>query len=152
MGFKLGQDAKIYYCAAGIGGTPVWTLIGNVKDVTLNLQKSEADVTTRGNNGWKATVGTLKDGSVEFNMIWDTSDPAFNAFQEAYFAESGSGDEIIGVAVMDGDIETPGSQGLWADMMVTDFTRSEPLEDAITVKVTVKPTYSANPAEWVTVE
>jgi hypothetical protein len=146
MGFTLGQDAKIYFCAAGIGGTPVWTEIGNVKDVTLNLQKAEADVTTRGNNGWKATVGTLKDGSVEFNMIWDTTDAAFNAFQEAYFDNT-----VIGVAVMDGDIETNGSQGLWADMMVTDFTRSEPLEDAITVKVTVKPTYSANPADWVTI-
>jgi hypothetical protein len=37
MGVKLGLDAKLYFCAAGIGGTPTWTLLGNVKNLTLNL-------------------------------------------------------------------------------------------------------------------
>lgn len=34
----------------------------------LNLEKGEADVTTRANNGWRATKGTLKEGSIEFEM------------------------------------------------------------------------------------
>jgi hypothetical protein len=52
---------------------------------------------------------------------------------------------------MDGPVATTGSQGLWADCMITDFSRDEPLEDAIKVKVTAKPTYSTNPPQWKTV-
>src|SRR5512146_2031330 len=107
---KLGLDAKLYYCAAGIGGTPEWTELTNVKNVTLSLQKGEADVTTRANNGWKATAGTLKEGSIEFEMVWDTEDAGFTAIQTAYFTNG-----TIGLAAMDGDVETVGSQGLWAD-------------------------------------
>ena len=146
MSVKLGMDAKLYFCAAGIGGTPTWTLLANVKNVTLNLQKGEADVTTRANNGWKATAGTLKEGSIEFEMVWDTSDAGFTAIQTAYFNNT-----LIGVAAMDGAIATVGSQGLWADCMIIDFSRGEPLEEAISVKVTAKPTYSANPPIWKTV-
>lgn len=35
--------------------------------------------------------------------------------------------------------------------MVTSFSRNEPLEEAITVSVTVKPTYSVTPPAWVVV-
>jgi hypothetical protein len=34
--------------------------------------------------------------------------------------------------------------------MITNFSRNEPLEEAITASVTVKPTYSAHPPEWMT--
>ena len=146
MSVKLGMDAKLYFCVAGIGGSPTWTLLSNVKNVTLNLQKGEADVTTRANSGWKATAGTLKEGSIEFEMVWDTSDAGFTAIQQAYFANT-----LIGLAAMDGPIATNGSQGLWADCMIIDFSRDEPLEEAISVKVTAKPTYSANAPIWKTV-
>lgn len=146
MSVKLGMDAKLYFCAAGIGATPTWTELTNVKNVTLNLQKGEADVTTRANNGWKATAGTLKEGSIEFEMVWDTADAGFTALKNAYFNNS-----LIGLAAMDGPVATVGSQGLWADCMVIDFSRDEPLEEALSVKVTAKPTYSANPPIWKTV-
>lgn len=151
MSVKFGLDAKLYFCVAGIGsggggGTPTWLELSNVKNVTLSLQKGEADVTTRANNGWKATAGTLKEGSIEFEMVWDTSDTGFTAIKDAYFNNT-----AIGIAAMDGGIASPGSQGLWADCMITDFSRDEPLEDAISVKVTAKPTYSANPPVWKTV-
>jgi hypothetical protein len=146
MSVKLGLDAKLYYCVAGIGGTPTWTLLGNVKNVTLNLQKGEADVTTRANNGWKATAATLKEGSIEFEMVWDPADEGFTAIKDAYFNNT-----LLGMAAMDGPVATAGSQGLWADCAITDFTRDEPLEDAISVKVTAKPTYSVNPPVWMVV-
>jgi hypothetical protein len=146
MAVKLGLDAKLYFCVAGIGGTPTWTLLGNVKNVTLNLQKGEADVTTRANQGWRATAGTLKEGTIEFEMVWDTADAGFTAIQTAYFNNT-----LIGLAAMDGDITTNGSQGLWADCSIIDFSRDEPLEDAISVKVTAKPTYSVNAPIWKTI-
>lgn len=146
MSVKLGMEAKLYFKAEGVAGTGEWGELTNVKDVTLNLETGEADVTTRANAGWKATVATLKDGSIEFEMIWDTADAGFTAIKEAYFEN-----KALGFAVMDGDIETTGSQGLQADFSITNFSRKEPLEEAITVSVTAKPTYSATAPAWVTI-
>jgi hypothetical protein len=145
MAIKLGMDAKLYR-NTGTYGSPTWDLIGNVKDLTLSLETGEADVTTRGNGGWRATVATLKDGSLEFEMIWDTEDTDFTAIRTAFL-----GNTAVEMAVLDGLVATTGSQGLRASFMVTNFTRNEPLEEAITVSVSMKPTYSANAPAWMTV-
>jgi hypothetical protein len=144
MSVKLGLDAKMFR-NTGTYSTPVWNEIKNVRDVTLSLETGEADATTRGNNGWRATVATLKDGSVEFDMVWDSADDDFTAIRDAFLNKT-----ALELAVMDGDIATTGSQGLRASFMITNFSRNEPLEEAITASVTVKPTYSAHPPEWMT--
>ena len=145
MAIKLGMEAKLYR-NTGSYATPTWVEMINVKDVTLNLEAGEADVTTRGNNGWRATVATLKDGSIEFEMVWDTADDDFAVIRDTFLNRG-----AVELAVMDGDILTPGSQGLRALCMVTNFSRTEALEEAITVSVTVKPTFSLTPPTWVIV-
>jgi predicted secreted protein len=140
---RLGMDAKLFR-NTGSFGSPVWVEIQNVKDVTLSLEKGEADVTTRANGGWRATVGTLKEGSIEFQMVWDTEDANFTAIQEAFFDNT-----ALELAVMDGPMTDPTSQGLRASFEVFTFTRNEALEEAILVDVSVKPTYSANPPAWI---
>ena len=142
---KLGMEGKLYY-NAGSYATPDWKELKNAKDVTLNLEKGEADVTTRGNAGWKATVGTLKEGSIEFEMVWDTEDAGFTALQNAWF-----GDTPVEMAVMDGPIATSGSQGLRATMSVISFSRKEPLEEAMTASISIKPTYAEHAPEWMKV-
>lgn len=144
MATRLGMDAKLYR-NSGSYATPTWEEIGNVKDVTLNLEKGEADVTTRANNGWRATVGTLKDASIEFQMVWDTLDADFDAIRQAFF-----GNTPIEFAVMDGDMTDPDSEGLRATFDIFNFTRNEALEEAILVDVTIKPTYAPNAPEWIT--
>ncbi len=145
MAIKLGLDARIYR-NTGTFAVPIWNEIKNVKDVTLNLEAGEADVTTRGNAGWRATVATLKDASIEFEMVWDTADDDFAAIRDTFLNRG-----AMEFAVMDGDFTVTGSQGLRATCMVTNFSRNEALEEAITVSVTVKPTYAANPPSWVVV-
>ena len=137
MSIKLGMEAKLYYGAAGATAA---TELTNVKDVTLNLESGEADVTTRANAGWRATVGTLKTGSVEFEMIWDSDDAGFTAIKDAYFNNT-----PIALAILD----EAGGEGLDADFSITNFSRKEALEQAITVSVTAKPTYSTRAPAWV---
>ena len=137
MAIRLGMEAKIYH---GTAGTTATTELTNVKDVTLNLETGEADVTTRGNSGWRATVGTLKDGSVEFEMVWDSDDTGFAAIKNAYFNNT-----PIALAILDYE----NGEGLDADFSITNFSRNEPLEEAITVSVTAKPTYSTRAPAWV---
>ena len=145
MGVRLGLDAKLYR-NKGTYDTPDWEEMTNVKDLTLNLESGEADVTTRGNMGWRATVATLKDGSIEFEMVWDTADAGFTAIQQAWFNNT-----PIEFAVMDGDITTAGSQGLRATFSIIKFSRNEPLEEALSVSVSSKPTYAEHAPEWMTV-
>lgn len=141
MSVKTGMNAKLFYKVGGVAGVGDWKELSNIKDNTLNLEKGEADVTTRGNNGWKATVGTLKSGSVEFEMVWDTADDGFKALSEAYFE-----DKAIGLAILDGPSDS--GTGLIADFAITNFSRKEPLEEGMTVSVTAKPTYSATAPRW----
>jgi len=137
MAIKLGMKGKLYYGPAGSRAT---SELRNAKDVTLTLEKGEADVTTRGNEGWRATVGTLKEGSVEFEMLWDTDDLGFNAIQQAYF-----NDTPLAFAILDGE----NGHGLDADFAVMNFSRTEALEEAMAVSVTIKPTYSTRAPAWI---
>ena len=142
MALVLGLNAKLYR-NTGTYASPTWVEMTNVKNVTLNLESAEADVTTRANNGWRATVPTLKDASIEFEMVWDTEDAAFEAIQEAFLDST-----PIEVLALDGPEGTAGSQGLRATCSVLSFSRNEQLEEALMVSVNLKPTYSADAPEW----
>ncbi len=142
MAIKLGMEAKLLYKAGGQGGGGAWTALGNTRDVTLSLEAGEADVTTRANAGWRATVATLKEASVEFEMVWDTEDAGFTAIRSAFFQNAPIGFQIMDAAPPDG-------QGLQADFSITNFSRNEALEEAITVSVTAKVTYSATAPTWI---
>jgi len=140
VAIKLGMEATLNYKVGGQGGAGAWLELTNTKDVTLSLEAGEADVTTRANDGWRAIVATLKEASVEFEMVWDTGDAGFDAIKDAYLAN-----DIIGFQILDGD----SGEGLQADFMITSFSRSEALEEAIMVSVTAKVTYSATPPSWI---
>jgi len=73
-------------------------------------------------------------------MVWDTADAGFTAIKNAYLTNA-----PIGFQVRDG----AGGQGLQGDFMITAFSRSEPLEEAIRVSVTAKVTYSETPPSWI---
>ena len=66
--FLLGMNAKTYQGPAGADLASL-TEMDNVRDVTLNLEAGEADVTTRGNQGWRATAPTLRECTAEFEML-----------------------------------------------------------------------------------
>jgi hypothetical protein len=140
VAIKLGMDARLNFKAGGQGGADAWAELTNVKDVTLSLETGEADVTTRANSGWRATVATLKEATVEFEMVWDTADAGFTAIKNAFLTNA-----AIGFQVLDGD----SGSGLQADFMITNFSRNEALEEAITVSVTAKVTYSTTAPSWI---
>lgn len=144
--FILGMDAKLYYGdvllsdSVAPDGAIVWTELDNVQDVTTNLETGEADITTRANNGWRATAATLKDGSIEFEMVWKPGDSGFEALKDAWADNS-----EIALMVLDQGKTTSGAQGLASNFTVTNFTRTEPLEEAQKVSVTLKP---SSQSQW----
>jgi Phage tail tube protein len=130
--FLLGMNAKIYQ---GPTGTALASLteMANVKDVTLNLEAGEADVTTRANQGWRATAPTLRECTAEFEMLWKPGDTGFDAIKTAFLTSA-----TIRLAVLTGDSATSDTEGPLGDFSITNFSRNEPLEEGVTVNVTAK--------------
>jgi len=130
--FLLGMNAKIYQGAAG-GALATLTEMANVKDVTLNLEAGEADVTTRANQGWRATAPTLRECTAEFEMLWKPGDAGFDAVKTAFLSAG-----TIRLAVLTGDRTASGTEGPLGDFSISHFSRNEPLEEGVTVSVTAK--------------
>jgi len=122
----LGMNAQLFY---GTSGTRALNEMTNVREVTITMSAGEADVTTRANNGWRATQATLREATVEFEMMWLEDDAGFIAIKNAFLA-SGQ----IALLALSGD----GGEGIDGDFSITNFTRSEPLEEAQSVSVTAK--------------
>jgi predicted secreted protein len=145
MAHVLAENAKLYY-NTGTYAAPTWTLITNVKDVTLSMEKDEIDVTTRASGGFKEFVDGLIDASVEFSMIWDTGNAAFTAIKAAFFAKT-----AVELLVCDGVYTVTGSQGLRAECMIKSFSRGENLGEALTVDCSARPVKNTNAApSWYT--
>ena len=105
--------------------------ITNVKDLTVSLEKAEADASTRANNGWRATVGTLKDASIEFAVLNKEGDSAFGMLQGLW----SSGDPCdVGIS------DAGGTLTLTCE--VVNFNVNQNLEEVISADVTLKPTQS----------
>jgi len=139
----LGLEGKIYI-NTGTVQTPVWTEVCLAQDVTLSLEKSTADVTSRCASGWRQLLGTLREATPEFTILWDASDPGVQALKNTFFADN----QPVEVLILDGDISVSGKEGLRATMDVTNFTRNEELEEGMTVDVTLVVAPGTTPA-WV---
>ena len=131
--YVLGMNAGLYQGAAGETDPALMTEVDNVRDVTLSLEAGEADITTRGNSGWRATAPTLRECSVEFQMVWRPGDAVFDAIKAAFLSAG-----TVALAVLDQKRTVIGAQGPLGDFAITNFSRNEALEEAIVADVTAK--------------
>jgi hypothetical protein len=141
MGAVRGKDFKLYYNSdVPYDDVPTWVEVTNVKDVTQNVEKALADASTRGSS-FRQQVGTLKDLSIDFQMVHDPSDAARTAFETAFYT-----DADVEILILDGPIATVNSAGIRFMSQVTKFTGNQGLEDVGLDDVTIVPSYSATDA------
>ena len=133
----LGLHCVLY---RGEAGQTASTEMTNVKDVELNLTTGEADITTRAANGWRAYAATLKEASLTFQMNYEADDTDLKAIQTAFMNNSA-------ISFLVGDDK---GNGLDADFVITEFNIPQPLEEAVTVSVTARPTLSTRAPSWKT--
>ena len=126
MATVLGLSGKLYYQTDGVDGSAGWVELGNTRDLTITMERGEADVTRRSANGWRQRVGTLAEMTFEFEMVWDPTDAGFSAIRSAFLAAT-----EIGLRALDQD----GGEGFQGDFAITNFSKSEPLEEAQIVNV-----------------
>jgi len=117
MAYKLGLD-----CTLTVDSVE----IVNAKDVTLNIEAGDADVTTRAANGWRMHMPTLMDASIEFELLTGGADGTKLA---SLFNSGETADLVI----------SGGNVSFSAKVVVTNFAGSQPLEDAESVSVTIRP-------------
>ena len=88
---------------------------------------------------FKATATTLRECTCEFDMLWKPGDAGFEAIKDAYLTSTTLRlAALTGAKSPDGIASVAGSEGVLADFSITIFSRSEPLEEGITVSVTAK--------------
>ncbi len=138
MAKKLGKNCKAYR-NSGSYGSPSWQLVSTIKDLMLKGGKKEADATTRGDAGNEITVGTIKQRSIEFEIVEDTTTGEYTTFSDSY--ENGTGIDMV---ILNGLINASGATGVRMTVEVMDFDRDEKLDGVVTRKVTAKPTISDN--------
>ena len=140
MAVVRGKDFKLYVNDSDVPATPDWLELTNVRDVTRNLAKALADASTRLSD-YRQQVGTLKDLSLDTQIVYDPADPLFVILQEAFDTDTN-----LEILDLDGSIDTAGSKGLKFMSQITNFTTAEALEDVGLVDVTFVVGYdSANP-------
>ena len=131
--FVKGMDAKLYYHATAGTALASMTEIDNVRDVTVNTSAGEADTTTRGNSGWRSTTPTLRELTIEFEMQHQPGDAAFETIRDAYLAGT-----TIELCALTGAVAVADSEGPKGTFVITNFSRSEPLEESVSYSVTAK--------------
>jgi hypothetical protein len=140
----IGLEAKLYRNIA-TWATPTWVEIENVKDLSLGIEKSEAEASNRVSE-WQTVRGALKSGTVEFNMIYDPSDADWTAIKDAFLNNT-----AIDCAVMDGDITVADNEGLRAEFEVLKWSHTQNLEEVLMTEVSLKPRRTDNAPEWMVV-
>lgn len=117
--YKLGRE-----CTLTIGENELKL----VKEVTVELGGSEADVTTRASQGIKQSVLALKELTISGTALYSPDDAAVQALMTAY--NTGA---ALQVTLSD---PTLNYSGKWA---VISLSNGQPLEDAATIDFTLKP-------------
>lgn len=133
---RISLDAVMHYNTALLTdddyGSATWTP-GKCKNVTLNMETAEAEVTERGSE-YEEILEGLKRANLEVEIVFDPENPFYAALREAWKNRSG-----IALAAMDTAISSPPAEGLAGNFSVLNFTRNEQLEEAIMATFTIKP-------------
>jgi len=143
---RRGIDAALYR-NLGTYAVPNWSEVGNLRDVTVNRSKQKADATLRENNGWAASVGTLKEGSIDGQLaVKRTADDHFTAFEDSY--DNSTPVELL---ILNGPITESGVSGLRGTFECMEFTENQPMGDIQTADITLEIAPSDHPPEKYTV-
>lgn len=140
MSVIVGLDAKLYR-NTGTFGVPTWDEIPEVQDLNVPLDKGEAEVKQRGLD-WRLFVETLKETTIDFELLHDDTAASsdFDVIRDAYHTIG----TVIDFLVLDGSSATSGSTGFRAECFVKQFAENQPLEEALTHTVSLRPTPTAN--------
>jgi TP901-1 family phage major tail protein len=104
--------------------------IAQVRDATLSIEASEIDVTSFDSNGWVENIAGLKSWSVDAEALFD---PADASQQDVYDALV----EGTALSIQLFPKDAASQKGYAGTVIVTSFEVGVPLDDAVTVSLTL---------------
>jgi len=133
MPTHTGCAAKAYY-NTGTNASPTWVEIPMAKDVTINIESSDLDSTTRESECWKMSAQGLRTFSADMQLLYKPGTTAYDALRAAYLAKTPQE-----YAFMDGAIATTGSEGFRVYGEIFSFGQEQGLDALLTNDLTIKP-------------
>ena len=127
----LGKDAVLYYGTAGGGKAATGSLTG-ARDVTITMERDEADASRRAYPGWHDQRAGMKNLRISFELAGTSTDPVgtedteLDIIRGAYLTGAYNG--ATGIALF-AKAEDTGGEGMYGDFIITKFDRNEPLND-----------------------
>ncbi len=140
----LGKDAALYYETCLLSTVPTFTAAQRIdcaRDVTVTIDKDEADASRRAYPGWKDTREGMKGLKLSFELINVVIDDAgsepdgIEAIRVAFL--TGLHDSEAGIALYARSLRNDHAHavaadaqgGMWGDFLITKFDRAESLGD-----------------------
>lgn len=151
MALRLGLDCFTVHNDATTA-SPNWITVGRVKDENLTLSKALADVTTRNAAGWRQQVGTLKEASVDLQLLFDDtySDPDNLLFRNSFL---NNGLILLGFFDKDPTLAGTTIEGLYGGWEVTEHSFNRELESAVMIDITLtsREDDAGNGPQWMSI-
>ena len=124
---QAGFSGQLFIGTAGNGASATSEL-QDARDVTINLNGETFEVSSRRSAPWKEFVSGWREWSVDIGSVHRNDQDTLDTLEAAY-----TGGTLISVRVIDGD-----GDGYYGDCYVTDFSREEPLSDAMARSITLQ--------------
>jgi hypothetical protein len=135
MPINMSLDAKLY---RGNAGTKATTEVNTCKDVSLKIKKGEAKISSRASR-WALVKGAMKEAEFDVEFTSDPNDAHLQALISAFVSDTPLAFYITDKA---------GGQGMDADFEIMEMDDEQKLEDSVTIKFTIKPTYVSRYPAW----
>lgn len=137
--YLLGRQAVAYYSSTALDGSNTTSVlsgateIGNIMDLSLQLDSEFVDATTRSEAaaGFKSQIAVINNGQLTFEARWLPGDTVFDALIDAWT----NGTEFTMIA-LDQSKATSGAQGLAANFSVS-ISKTEALQDVQKASITL---------------
>ena len=153
-GVVLGLQAVTARNTSGDSSAPVWSIITNIKDETINMETALSDITNRAAKGWRLQVGTLSDATIDSGAIYQagSTDADFEAIKDAFLTKS-----RILMGFFDGDPDGDDIgivSGLIGGFSVTNWTIGRQLEEAMMIDIsfTAREDDNGDGPQWITID
>jgi predicted secreted protein len=137
-GPRAGIECKLYYqtAVAATFSVTTPTLVTEVQDLNITLNKTKIDITSRASL-YKAAISGTIEVALNFSLLYnaDPDDAIFTAMRTAFLNKT-----VWHWAIMDNLIATPGpagSQGLTLPGEIMEFPIDQPLEGNMKIDVAV---------------
>lgn len=124
MAAQVGHQMKLFV-NGGTNAAPVWAEIGDVVDVSLpDLSMGLAELKRRSSGFTKNVATLIQSISIEFRLVYGLDSTQYNAIRTQFF-----NGEVREYAIMSGNINGSGNEGLRMPALVEQFPWDQPLED-----------------------